>query len=239
MPFWVKGIPNEIQDEIKAINKFTRKTGREASITVCRKPNSARLLVANNTEGAKYQTMVAECDTPRYGTLERVGDVHTHPSDEEVIGIVPSEADFYSNLVDTYIHKRPQVSCVTSPESDLSECYIPKSIPDSRKLQNYERALAQAQVGEPGFFIDNVGKDFDIEFFSNPQGQYIPKPAPKEVVKASFGESKRDLQNKLGDFEKGGFCSYIQSATVPSDDRVHDACRAELRKRNILGVIEY
>lgn len=239
MPFWQNGIPAEIKDEIKAINKFTRKTGREAAITVCAKPGSKRLIVANNTEGGRYQTMVAECDTPRLGALQRVGDVHSHPSEEEVIGIVPSEADFYSTLVDSHIHQRPQVSCVTSPESDLNECYMPKQIPDRSKLRTYEQALQQAQFGEPGFFIDHVPEDFDIEFFSNPDGVFLPKPAPKQVVLAAFGKSRADLQNKLNDFERGGFCTYIQSQTVPKDDGVHDACRAELRKRNILGIIEY
>lgn len=236
--FWRKGIPSEIQYEINQINNFTRKTGREASITACQKPGRDSLFVSSSAKGDTSGTEALPCDY-RFGDSARIADVHTHPTDSDTIGILPSQSDFYSTLVDSHVAKRAQISCVTSPKTPLTECYQPKALPDQTKLRNYERALDRAQIGEPGYYIDNVQKDFEISFFNPKNGQKINKPHPHQVVDAAFGESRKDLQKKLGEFEHGGFCEYVVSFTVPKSRAVYDTCKAELRRRNLFGIIEY
>lgn len=236
--FFPRGIPNEVQDEIRAINNYTKKTGREASITACQKPGRDSLFVSSNAKGTSSGTEALPCDQ-RYGESTRVLDVHTHPTSEDTIGILPSQSDFYSTLVDSHVSKRAQISCVTSPKTPLTECYQPNHLPDLNQLKNYERALDKAQVGEPGYYIDNVQKDFEISFFNPKNGARINKPHAKQVVDAAFGESRRDLQKKLNEFEHGGFCEYLTAFTVPKSRAVFDECKAELRKRSFLGVIDY
>lgn len=238
MSFFKRGIPSEIQHEINAINNFTKRTGREASITACQKPGRDSLFVSSSAKGNTSGTEALPCDI-RFGESQRVADVHTHPTSEDTIGILPSQSDFYSTLVDSHVSKRAQISCVTSPKTPLTECYQPLRIPDQQQLRNYERALDKAQVGEPGFYIDNVQKDFEIGFFNPKNGARINKPHAKEVVDAAFGSSRHDLQEKLGEFEHGGFCEYVTAFTVPKSRAVYDECKVELRKRSFLGVIDY
>lgn len=236
--FWRKGIPKEIQYEINHINDFTKKTGREASITACQKPGRDSLFVSSNAKGNQSGTEALPCDY-RFGESYRVADVHTHPTSEDTIGILPSQSDFYSTLVDSHIVKRAQISCVTSPKTPLTECYQPKAVPDRSKLHNYEKALDRAQIGEPGYYVDHVQQDFDISFFNPKNGARINKPHAKQVVDAAFGNSTNDLRKKLGEFEHAGFCEYVVSFTVPKSRAVYDECKAELRRRNLFGIIDY
>lgn len=235
--FWSKKIPEEIQDEIKIINKFTDKTGREASVTFCQKPGSDHLFISNSATGTASGTEALGCDS-RYGQSQRIGDVHTHPSDSDTIGILPSQADFYSTLVDSKMYKQRQISCVTSPTTPLTECYQPKMMPTPGQLYHYEKGLDQAMVGEPGFYMDNVSKDFEIGFFNPENGKRINKPHAKEVVKAAFGESAKDLRRNVKELERAGFCEYIASFTQPTK-AVTTECKAQLRRRNLLGIIDY
>ena len=235
---WKKSIPHEIQHEINTINKFTDKTGREASITACLKPGRDRLFVSNSAEGTTSGTEALGCDS-RYGESQRVADVHTHPVDSDTIGILPSQADFYSTLVDSKVYKQRQISCVTSPNTPLTECYIPKEIPDNHKLYQYEKALDNAIAGSPGYYMDNVPRDFDIGFFNPKNGARINKPHAKDVVKAAMGESTKDLRKQVTDLERAGFCEYVASFTTPTRNDVVDECKAQLRKRNLLGIIDY
>lgn len=236
--FWPKRIPSEIQHEIKTINKFTARTGREAEITFCRKPGADHLFVANSVEGT--QSGISEplnCD-PRYGQSQREGDVHTHPSTSDTIGIVPSQQDFYSTMVDSRQYKQRQISCVTSPTTPLTECYQPKQIPDINKLQQYEKGLDYAVRGEPGWYMDNIQKDFDIGFFNPENGARINHPKPRDIVNAALGESKKDFRHEISDLERAGFCEYIATFTLPTKGVVEE-CKSTLRKRSLLGVIEY
>lgn len=235
--FWPKKIPEEIQSEIKTINKFTDKTGREASITFCIKPGRDHLFVSNSAEGTSSGTEALECDS-RYGQSQRIGDVHTHPSDSDTIGILPSQADFYSTLVDSKMYKQRQISCVTSPTTPLTECYVPRQMPTPHQLYSYEKGLDDATTGRPGYYMDNVQKDFEIGFFSPENGKRINKPHPHQIVKAAFGESTKDLRRNVADLEKAGFCEYIASFTSPTKNVVTE-CKAQLRKRNLLGIIDY
>lgn len=237
MSFWAKRIPEEIQDDIKTINKFTSRTGREASITACLKPGRDHLFVSNSAEGTSSGTEALGCD-PRYGESLRVADVHTHPSDSDTIGILPSQADFYSTLVDSKMYKQRQISCVTSPTTPLTECYIPKQMPTPQQLYNYEKGLDEATTGRPGYYMDNVHKDFEIGFFNPENGKRINKPHAKEIVKAAFGESTKDLRKNVADLEKAGFCEYVASFTQPTKAVVTE-CKAQLRRRNLLGIIDY
>src|SRR5262249_45670695 len=148
---------------------------------------------SNSAEGTTSGTEALGCDI-RYGLSQREGDVHTHPVDADTIGILPSQADFYSTLVDSKVYKQRQISCVTSPTTPLTECYIPRRDPDNRQLYQYEKGLDAALVGQPGFYMDNVHKDFEIGWFNPDNGQRINKPHAKQIVKSALGESTKDLR---------------------------------------------
>src|SRR5207253_10518755 len=118
-------------------------SGREDSITACRKTERDSLFVSSNARGTTSGTEAIACDQ-RYGEATRVLDVHTHPTSEDTIGILPSQSDFYSTLVDSHVSKRAQISCVTSPKTPLTECYQPNKVPDLHQLKAYEKALDRA-----------------------------------------------------------------------------------------------
>jgi hypothetical protein len=235
--FWPKSIPSEIQHEIKTINKFTTKTGREASITYCQKPGRDHIFVSNSAEGSYGGAPDPDCDL-RYGESVRIGDTHTHPTDRDTLGITPSQPDIYSTLVDSRMYKQRQISCVTSPETPLTECYQPKMMPTPGQLYNYEKALDNSVTGVPGFYMDNFHKDFEVGFFNPDNGQRVKKPPAKQIVKAALGNSIKDLRTDVSDLERAGFCEYIASFTEPSK-AVVDECKATLRKRSLLGLIDY
>ena len=237
MSFWPKKVPSEIQHELKVINKFTDRTGREASVTFCQKPNADHLFVSNSATGTTSGTEALQCNS-RYGESTRIGDAHTHPSDADTIGILPSQADFYSTLVDSKVYKQRQISCVTSPTTPLMECYIPREMPDNHKLSQYEKGLDQAMVGEPSYYMDNVQKDFEIGWFNPKNGARINKPHAKDIIKSALGESTKDLRKQVADLERPGFCEYIAAFTRPTKD-VTEECKSTLRKKNLFGIIDY
>ena len=223
---WAK-IPEELQNEINHITDFTRQTNREASLTFCQKKGRDRLFVANDDKGDGSTVEALDCSSV-YGDSERIGDVHTHPVNSETIGILPSQPDLYGTLVDTYNTKRPQISCITNHITDMTECYTPKEVPSSEKLERYEQELDLREAGEGGFYLDNAPLDFDFGFFSTGSGQRIRKPTPKAVVKAIFGASTENLKKNVPPLQRGGFCEYVNNFSVPKDDNVGKECYAVL-----------
>lgn len=230
-----KRIPKEIMDELEAIRQHTRQTGNEASITFCRKKNKNRLYIGNDFKGDKDSTEIGDCSEAR-GAGERIGDAHSHPVTSDTVGIVPSEADLVVNLENTLEFKKPQISCITSQAADYVHCFNPKKIVKGKKLHNYRQAARNPRLYEP-FVIDNVANDFEIGLFDRLSGDKDENPDPTRVVKNAFGGSTRTLRKGVGQMERGLFCNFIQDITVPSDDRVSDTCRLELRKKGILDIL--
>lgn len=232
-------IPPEIQDELELIRRHTKRTGREASITFCKKSHKEhrkdKLHIGNNFKGDKTSTEIGDCSY-EYGVSERVGDAHSHPTSEDTIGIIPSEADLTVNMENSFENNREQISCVTSPKADIVHCFSPKSIPTRKKMNAYKKAARDRKFISP-YVADNVEKDFDIGLYDRDSGNLLENPDPVRVVDNAFGNSKRALRKSVKEMNRGVFCDFIQDITNHKDNRISDVCKSELKKKGILDYL--
>src|SRR5438270_8216601 len=121
-----RGIPSSVQDEIEYVNRLTKKTGAEQSLTFCRLKGRDKIFVSNYAKGDNDATYVMPCHSA-HGHAEKVSDLHTHPTnDPSTVGIIPSVSDIVSTLVESYQSKIPQISCITGPDAKMIGCYQPK-----------------------------------------------------------------------------------------------------------------
>jgi hypothetical protein len=232
-----KNIPAEILPELRTMEAFTAHNKKEISATFCRKPGSKRVFVANHVGGDEGAVESLDCATA-FGTSERIGDTHTHPTDADTIGILPSQDDIFTTLVDSFNNNKAQVSCITNSQTPLIECYRPKGIPTRDELDIYRNELHRAELGDPGFYVDHMGTDFDIEFYDRTTGKHVPHPKASLVVQAAFGNSKEVLRKNVTALEHTGFCEYVRAFTAPRREDVSTECVRELRKEQILGFID-
>jgi hypothetical protein len=230
-------IPPEVKEEADALAKYTGETGREGSITFCKKKDRSRLFVGNNFEGDFDSTEALNCDV-RFGKSQRIGSMHSHPSNADTIGILPSEADLSSSVDDSY-RSGKQIDCITSPDTPLVNCHSFNRKADKKDAQRYRRAAANSVKITDPFFVDNVSKDFDFALFDRESGIREDEPAPKKVIKAAFGKSNKELRKSLKVFERGAFCEYVADLMGQNREDVIEECRKELRKRSFLGLIDY
>jgi hypothetical protein len=214
---------------------YTARTKKEISATFCRKPGSKRLFVANHIGGDQGSVESLDC-ARAFGKSERVGDVHTHPDDAETIGILPSQDDVFTTLVDSFNVNRPQVSCITNSITPLIECYKPRGLPTRDELDLYRNELHKAEVGDPGFYLDHFGNDFDVEFYDRNTGRHIKHPKSSLIVSSAFGNSRESLKKNVTALEHTGFCEYVRAFTAPKREDVTAQCVNELRRQNILGL---
>lgn len=236
-------IPQQVIDEIDSIVDFTKRTGREAAITICVKKerNPDRYFVGNEMEGDKESSEVLSCNT-KFGNAVQVADVHTHPP-ELAIGILPSDADIQGNLEESQIHDVRTISCIANSYAPYIGCFQPKHAPTREQLQQYEKALSYKTSGtyeSSPYIRDNVYKDFIFSYFHynddrDKRGQIVAEPEPKKVVKCALGKMTSELRQKIKDSEKGAFCQLVNDLTVPDDPRVEYECRAELKRRQLFG----
>lgn len=241
-------IPHNVMDEIKQVQHHTKKTNKEASITICKRENS--YYVGGDEQGNEISTGVSECKT-KFGTGEKVSDVHSHPVVDNRWGgsIIPSEADFTGYIEESYLHENKQIGCVTNHHVPYIQCVQPKTVPDKAKKNAYVKALDRqyattkrkdkyVSFSDP-YFQDNISKDFNFSFFDRDTGSKVKNPEAKKVIKCALGVSNRRFRHEVKVMEKSAFCNWVQSMTAPSDDRIGQACKEEIRTRNILGIIEY
>ena len=233
---WNK-IPKETQDEIKYIQEWTKKTGRESSLTICQKPKSKEVFVSNSAKGDGNSTEALSCDIT-YGKSSRIADVHTHPVDADTIGILPSPADLTSTLVDSFTEQRPQISCITNHVTPLTECYQPKKVPDKQKIAFYQKGLEMSnEKGDHSWFMDNADKDFNFNFYDPHNGRLIRNPKAKLIVDSALGGSTESLKKNLNELERPGFCLYVKTFTRPRDNKIEVECKRQLKeKRDWLGL---
>ncbi len=237
--YWDKKIPTPIVRDINEIVRTTRRTGREASMTICKRPShgKGREFTGGATVGDKTSTEVMPCHE-RYGITDRVGDVHTHPVSYDTIGILPSEADMTGYIRDSYYNRSRQIGCVTNHYVPHIVCMQPKTIPDRKKYREYEDALDRNPwpKGVDPYFLDNVARDFNVAFYDRDTGQYVPEPTVKQVMRAAFSKAGRHTRKIVSRMSRTAFCNYIQDLTVPSNDNISEACREELEDKELLGV---
>jgi hypothetical protein len=237
MLFNSKHLPRELLPELRTMESYTARNKKEISATFCQKPGSKRLFVANHVGGDEGQVESLDCASA-FGQSERIGDVHTHPLTDDTIGILPSQDDVFTTLVDSFNNHKEQVSCITNSETPLIECYRPRGVPTREELDIYRNELHKAELGDPGFYVDHFGRDFDVEFYDRTTGRHMPHPKASVVVKAALGNSREVLQKNVSSLEHTGFCEYVRAFTAPSREDVAVECIKELRKEKILGVID-
>ena len=237
MLFNSKNLPRELIPELRIMERYTAQNKKEISATFCRKPNSKRLFVANHVGGDAESVESLDCASA-FGQSERVGDAHTHPRDDSTIGILPSQDDIFTTLVDSFNNNKAQVSCITNDQTPLIECYKPKGVPTRPELDLFRNELNKSDVGSPGFYMDNMDRAFDIEFYDRESGKHVPHPKASVIVQAAFGNSREVLQKNVTALEHTGFCEYVRAFTAPKREDITSECVRELRKEKILGFID-
>lgn len=243
---WQTQIPSSILPEIEEIRNHTRRNNKEASITVCKL--NQKHYTGGDEVGKELSTNVAECRT-HLGQGDRVGDVHTHPVHDQNWGgsILPSVADFTAYMNESFEDNSRQIGCVTNHHAPYVQCVQPKSVPDRKKKNDYEKAYNRQYSGrkqkhvslDDPFFQSSIPNDFDIAFYDRDSGRRVKNPEPKQVIKSALGKSNRRFRHSVKRMEKGAFCRMIQDYTVPHDNKVGEECQREIKTRNILGLIEY
>lgn len=235
---WRK-IPPEVKDEADELADYTHETGREGSITFCKKRDKSRIFVGNNFQGNQESTLALSCDA-RFGKSEQIGSMHSHPSNIDIIGVVPSESDLTSNVEEAADQKRKQIDCITSPDTPLINCYSYRGVPDRKTVAKYQNALNNSWRKTDPYFIDHVDKDFAISLFDKESGDREDNPPAKKVIKAAFGKSNKELRKSMQVFEKGQFCEYVADLMGQGHrDDVIAECKSELKRRKFLGIIDY
>lgn len=224
-----KKIPIELVDDFHYLNDVGERTGREHAIVFGKKSNKSEFFTCNDSRGNASMTDAPPCDTI-HGKTIRMGDAHNHPVGEKTVGIVPSGSDIYTTLEDSANERRPQISCITNHQTPLIGCYQNKRLPTKQKLQAYRQAIIDQMYSDNGYLIDNFAKDFITSFYEPQSGKQIYRPEPREIVDAAFGGATDTLRDQIKDFEKSGFCQFIQSMTIPKDSRVSSECRRRLAK---------
>src|SRR6185436_814879 len=220
-------IPSEIMPDVTALNNATERTGKEYSITIGKK--GTQYFTCNNSRGTSSATDAPSCDMI-HGSSKRVADVHTHPVSDRSIGITPSGPDVYTTLRDSSVEKRPQQSCITNHQTPLIGCYQNRRVPSHSVLEMYEQAAINQSYGDNSYLIDHFPHDFQTAFYRPQDGRRVNNPNPKEVVDAALGGAADKLSTDIQEFEKSPFCLFIQSMTMPKDDRVSMECRRRLSK---------
>ena len=222
-------------DELEAIRRYTRKTSNEASITFCKRPHKDKLYIGADFEGDNFGTEVGDC-SEHLGKGSKIGDAHSHPIGYDSPGITPSNADISGSMVESDMARRPQINCITSPGADMVHCMQPKKLPTQKKVDGYGK-MPKSDIAISPYILDNFTKDFDVALFDTKTGEKIDNPDPKRIINNTLGKSPRFLRKAVREMEYGIFCEYIQDTMSPADDRVHDVCKAELRKRGLLDYL--
>ena len=229
-------IPEPIKSDMDEIAKFTKRTGREGSITFGIKKHSARLYSCANAKGDANSTTSPSCDT-RFGDSLRIGDAHSHPVTSDTIGVLPSPSDISSTVSDSGKEKLAQTSCVTSHETPLIICYQPKTTPSKQKIREYNQARTNYnRTGSERYYANNIEKDFDFALFERDTGTRNRYPPASEVIDASFGAAKQGLRKDVEPLGRDDWCQYTAALTGSGRRRdVIEQCKSELSKRSILG----
>jgi hypothetical protein len=242
-------IPKEVMNEVEGIRKHEKKSGKEASITVCKQ--DGKYYTGGDEAGDETSTGVAQCQT-KFGKGERRGDIHVHPNTDDRWGgsVLPSPADFTGFIETSFLENSKQVGCVTSNAVPYMHCVQPKTVPTRQKKNEYNKALdrqynsskskkSQFVSFDDPYFQENIHKDFNSSYYDKDSGVKVRHPEAKKVLKCALGNSNRRFRHEVRDMEKSSFCKMIQNLTLPDRDDVGQTCRDEIKKRNILGLIEY
>ena len=199
-----------------------------------------KIYVSDYATGNKNQTYIMPCNE-FHGRAEKIGDLHTHPTqDKTTIGITPSTADLVSTLLESVGTAIPQISCITSADAKHVHCYQPKpeAVNNPEKVKNYKKALMynESSITDVHPYLrHNVANDFIHGFYDRKTFKRV-RPKPHEIVKDAFLNSRNLVKfQNVHDLDKGAFCDLIEDLNYPSNGKVAEVCKQDLKVRNFLG----
>jgi len=220
-------IPRELKPTISSIEIDSKVDGKERVVTICRNGNKTNVKV---NKGFTDASLPLACNKED----KRFGDIHTHPSTQQAMGITPSVGDFTVNLAHAREQNSKQVMCITNYDSKNIHCVEPKKIPSSEKVIDYEIGRINSYgINIDPYVLDNVPKDFN-HIWLDKQTLNSINPSAETVVSDALGKSNDYIRKNMRDVDKDSFCrKIIQNFNKPTDNRVHEACKEELRRRGL------
>ena len=206
-----KKIPSNILHDIQVLNDYTAGASKESTLTVCKQKDSIFTAAAMGGENESVTSL--GCDN-RFGTSDRVADVHTHPSGEMYSGLTPSHADMAVNLDESHINNKKQISCISNKESELIICNQAKQVPKKSKVYDYiDHERPGGDFYQSKFHRKNVPKDFTTAYFDPQTGQKV-KPTDEQVTKTLFGASLNAIkQENWPKPDRNNICGYMADIT--------------------------
>jgi hypothetical protein len=237
-----KSIPATIHNEINDVVRLTQDTGKEQSLTLCRIRGTDRVFISSYARGSTMGASINPCAI-EHGNTEQIGDLHTHPTqNENIVGITPSTSDIVSTVLDSNRIKIPQISCITGPDAKYISCYQPTLplLADRSRIQGYKDAAQYHEKDVTSFspyLREHAAHDFHHAWY-NRKNFKRTTPTPKEIIKDAFLNSKSGLKfENIPDMDKGPFCDIIQDLNYPTskNDNVALECRRALKVRDIFG----
>jgi hypothetical protein len=209
-----KRIPPNILHDIHVLNDYTSSTDRESTLTVCKKKDDNSLFTAAATGGENESVQSLGCDK-RFGDVQRVSDLHTHPSGEMYSGLTPSHADLAVNLAESNENKKKQISCISNRESELIVCNESKSVPKRSKVTQYiNKERSGGDFYNSKFHRRNVPRDFTTAYFDPATGNKV-KPTDEQVTRTMFGASLNAIkQENWSKKDRVNICGYMADITA-------------------------
>ena len=222
-----KKLPSGLKPNIDSIENGTRNDGKERVITICKNGKHVNIKINKGIADASLPLACNTGDT-------RIGDIHTHPSSQQSMGITPSVGDFTVNLAHSKQQNNKQIMCITNPDSKNIHCVEPKKIPDDYKVIDYEIGRINSYgVNIDPYILENVPKDFN-HIWVDKQTLNSINPTAQDIVSDALGKSNDYLRKNMHDVNKDHFCKKIvQNFNKPNDNKVHQACKEELQRRFI------
>jgi hypothetical protein len=232
-------IPSTVRREINQVIKQTKKSGHEQSLTFCKLND--KIFVSDYASGTENETYVMPCRSEHGNNAIKIGDLHTHPSDDATIGITPSPSDLVSTIEESAHYKVPQIGCITAPDARQIHCMQPKDevLQNPEKIKSYKNALRHdtSQITKiPIYIRENVANDFHHAWYNRKDFGRIRNPKAKDIIHDAFINSRKILKfDDIPELEKGPFCQIIEDLNLPKHHTVEEECRKVLHVREFLG----
>jgi len=231
-----------------AINR-TKKNGKEVSLTYCGDT------LSDFAKGTAEATEVRGCSI--YDKRERknkvILDFHTHPVTKRgTWGVTPSGADVMGTMEESYRQKQKQVSCIASPKSKNIHCFIPKKVPDKKKISKYRKGInAKGYYGKPYHYsapdIDSTrykdATEFDLMVKNDFEHIWIKKRDFKSIQENTKSKTSDAMDAKrfgnvdsikhiIPDLDRSQFCNRnIQGYNDPTNHEMANDCTKRLNSR--------
>lgn len=228
-----KKIPDNILHDIHVLNDFTSTANKESTLTVCKNRKESNMFTAAATGGEGESVQSLGCDK-RFGAVDRVADIHTHPPGEQYSGLTPSHADLAVNLAESSDNKKKQISCISNRESELIICNEARAVPTRSKVHQYiDKERPGGDFYNSKFHRKNVKKDFNTAYF-DPQTGVQVKPSDEQITKTMFGQSleaiKRENWPKK---DRVNICGYMADITSHKSPKTYtNKCASMLDPNN-------